>query len=116
MKKLLLILCAFAPIVSFAQDQLQSPAEFLGYELGDRFTRHNRIVDYYKYVAQVMPNVKLVSYGETNEHRELVVAMISSQDNFDRLEEIRLNNLRRTGLEEGGAGAIVSVNFRSSPS
>ena len=80
---------------------LQSPAEFLGYQLGERFTSHHRILDYFEYVAAAKSNIKIEPYGETNEHRPLVVAYITSPENFNKLEEIRLNNLRRTGLESG---------------
>ena len=101
-KSFLAGLLILATTSAFSQN-LQSPAEFLGYELGDRFTRHHRIVEYFNHVASVQSNVVLQQYGETNEHRPLVVAILSSQKNMDRLEEIRLNNLKRTGIEEGSA-------------
>lgn len=105
------LICDF----SFAQQKLQSPEEFLGYQLGDRFTRHHRAVDYYKHVAEVMPNVDLIQYGETYEHRPLVYAVVTSPDNFKSLEQIRLDNLRRTGLAEGAASgekkAIVWLSY-----
>ena len=73
MKKnfLLLAFVVFA-IASFGQQKIQSPKEFLGYELGDRFTRHHRVVEYFKHVADALPNVELVQYGETYERRPLV--------------------------------------------
>ncbi len=88
-------------LFSSAQQKLLSPGEFLGYELGDRFTRHQRVVEYYKHVAEVMPNADLIQYGETYEHRPLVYLVLTSEENFKDLEGIRLDNLRRTGLEEG---------------
>jgi len=48
-----------------------------------------------------MPNVKVEPYGETNEFRPLITGIGTSQKNFDRLEDIRVNNLKRTGLIEG---------------
>jgi hypothetical protein len=91
--------------VANAQQKLLSPKEFLGYELGERFTLHHRVMDYYKHVADVMPNVDLVQYGETYEYRPLVYAIVTSPENFKKLEQIRLDNLRRTGLAEGTASA-----------
>jgi len=105
MKKLLTIifsLCFFANV--FAQ-KIQSPSEFLGYKLGDQFTYHYRIVEYFKYIAQVSKNVKLQQYGTTNEGRPLLAAFIASDDNIGKLEEIRHNNLRLTGIETGAASA-----------
>lgn len=84
-----------------AQGQLKSPAEFLGYTLGERFTRHHKVVEYFQHVAAAMPNVEYHRYGETYEHRPLVANIITAPENFDRLEDIRLNNLKRTGLVEG---------------
>src|SRR5687768_1307975 len=106
MKKLfwLFALCVLSSY-SLAQQKLLSPKEFLGYELVDRFTRHHRVVEYYRHVADVMPNVNLIQYGETYEYRPLVYAVVTSPDNFKNLEQIRQDNLRRTGLAEGTASA-----------
>ncbi len=59
-------------------DQIQTPEQFLGYKPGDRFTPHHRMVDYFEYVASQNPNVKLIQYGETNEKRPLIIAIIAS--------------------------------------
>ncbi|HMP98288.1 MAG TPA: M14 family zinc carboxypeptidase [Cyclobacteriaceae bacterium] len=106
MKKYILAFClALFTFISLAQQQLKSPEEFLGYELGDRFTRHHRVVEYFQHVASVMPNVELKQYGETYELRPLVYAIISSPENFNKREEIRLDNLRRAGMAQGNASA-----------
>ena len=85
--------------------QLRSPDVFLGYELGARFTPHYKIVNYFEHTAAAMPGMmKLEKYGETNEGRPLLLAFISAPDNFSRLEEIRKNNLRLTGLLKDKAG------------
>ncbi|WP_020404639.1 M14 family metallopeptidase [Gracilimonas tropica] len=81
--------------------QLQSPAEFLGYELGDQWTPHYKVLNYFQHVAEESPLVTLSEYGKTNEGRELVYAVISSEGNQQNIEEIRLNNLRLAGLESG---------------
>ncbi len=84
-----------------AQQQTKSPEQFLGYALGERFTPHHKIVAYYEHVAATNSNVKLEYYGETNELRPLMVAFISSPSNIDNLEQIRTDNLKRTGVLEG---------------
>lgn len=98
---LLLIFCSYV-CVSYAQ-QIQSPSEFLGYKLGTQFTPHNRIVDYFKYVAGATKNVKLVQYGTTNEGRPLMAMFIASDENIGRLEEIRMHNLAIAGLSSASA-------------
>src|ERR1043165_5346442 len=104
-KRCWLIMFCLVTTLSHAQQKLLSPKEFLGYELGERFTRHHRVIEYYKHVADVMPNVDLVQYGETYEYRPLVYAVVTAPENFSNLEQIRQNNLKRTGLVEGNASA-----------
>jgi len=52
-----------------------------------------------------MPNVTLTQYGETYENRPLVYAVVTSAENFAKLESIRTDNLRRAGLAEGTPSA-----------
>lgn len=92
----------FSGLVLVAQGHLlQTPDEFLPHPLGTRFTAHHLLVEYYRYIAKESPNVRLVQYGESYEGRPLVAAIVSDEANLARLEELRLNNLRRTGLEPG---------------
>jgi hypothetical protein len=100
-------------LCGWAQQPIQSPAEFLGYELGDRFTRHHAVVDYFKYVDNVAGNVQLIQYGETYEKRPLVVAMITSPENVAQLEQIRQDNLKRTGLLSGQPATKVGIVWLS---
>jgi len=81
--------------------KIQSPSEFLGYKLGDQFTPHYKVVEYYKYLASVSTNIKLQDYGKTNEGRPLFLAFVGSDSNISRLEEIRKNNMSLTGIKEG---------------
>jgi hypothetical protein len=117
MKKIFIAaLFAFFGIASFAQG-LQSPEQFMGYKIGTRYTRHHRIVDYFRAVAQAKPEmVKMEKYGETNEGRELVIAFISSPENIQKLESIRTNNLGLAGLDKtksntDNAPAIVWLSY-----
>ena len=111
MKKSLIIL---ALIFSWNQSkaQLQSPAEFLGYELGDKFTQHYRVVDYFKHVAN-SANVKLEEYGRTYEGRPLLLTYIASAENMAQLETIRTDNLKRTGMMAGTPTTNVSIVWLS---
>jgi len=100
---------------SIAQN-LQSPKDFLGYELGTQFSRHHQVVDYFKHVALQMPSqVQLEKYGETNERRPLYVAYVSSEENIKNLETIRQNNLKNAGVLDGNSSsndiAIVWLSY-----
>ncbi|MCK0110146.1 M14 family metallopeptidase [Flavobacteriaceae bacterium S0825] len=95
----LVVLCSVS--ITMAQ-QIKTPSEFLGYELGTQFSRNHQVVDYFKHVASTMPNqVKLEQYGETYERRPLIHAYISSEENMKNLETIRENNLKNAGIMSG---------------
>ena len=114
MKIKLLFITAFLTLGSIYSQSLQSPSEFLGYEIGSRFTRNYKVVDYFKYVSTNLSNVKLEKYGETNEHRPLYLSYISSEENINNLENIRVANLTQTGIIAGNAKnnkAIVWLSY-----
>jgi hypothetical protein len=98
MKKYLIIAGLLLGLQSIAQN-LQSPEQYLGYKIGIRYTRHHKVVEYFRYVAQQRPDmVKIEKYGETNEGRDLILAYITSPENLQRIESIRTNNLNIAGL------------------
>jgi len=111
MRLILLPLALLFSIVSVAQD-LQSPSEFLGYELGTQFTRHHQVVDYYEYLAKTDPaRVQLQQYGKTNERRPLLLAFVSSADNIKNLEAIRTDHIKSTMGESNASKAIVWMSY-----
>ncbi len=97
--------------IGTSQD-LQSPSEFLGYELGTQFTRHSQVVDYYEYLSKVAPErVVLQQYGMTNERRPLLLAYVSSAENIRNLESIRLEHLKSTTGTSNASKAIVWLSY-----
>ena len=114
MKKITFFICVLIGLISPAFGQkIQSPSEFLGYTLGEQFTPHYRVVEYYRYLAGASGNIKLQEYGKTNEGRTLLVAFVASKENISRLEDIRKNNLRLTGIESGAPGAAPAIVWLS---
>lgn len=113
MKKLLLVV--FIIIAYPALAQVPSPKQFLGYELGDKYTPHYKIVDYFRAVAAAVPGmVRMEQYGETNEGRPLMLAFVSAPENIRQLEQIRQANIAATALQNGSAGndkAIVWLSY-----
>ncbi|HJW29739.1 MAG TPA: M14 family zinc carboxypeptidase, partial [Saprospiraceae bacterium] len=65
------------------------------------FTPHHLLVDYFHYIDAQTDKVQVIQYGQTYEYRPLIVAIISSPANMKRLETIRQNNLKRTGMMDG---------------
>jgi len=81
---------------------LKTPDQFLPHQLGEQFTPHHLLNDYFEYLAANAPTtMRLEKYGLTNEARPLQVAIFSSPENMARLEQIRLNNLRLAGTATG---------------
>ena len=117
MKKLFLfpVIFFFTPSV-FAQ--LQKPEQFLGYQLGSRYTPHFKIVQYFEYLSTQQPNkIKLIEYGHTSENRPLIAAFVGSEANIENLERIRVNNLRLANITrdrmaaDENAPAIVWLSY-----
>jgi uncharacterized membrane protein len=103
------LLCVIFCIYTSAQG-LVSPASFLGYEPGTRYTPHHKIVAYFQQAAQAAPgNVVMKKYGETYEGRPLYVAFVSSAENISNLENIRTDNLRRAGLLRDNKAEATNV-------
>lgn len=102
-----------ATFTLLAQEELHAPKEFLGYEPGDRFTRHHRVVEYFEHVSRASSNVRLFRYGETYEHRPLIYAVVTAPENIDKIDQIREDNLRRTGLLPGNPSTRVAIVWLS---
>ncbi len=111
MKKFLVVFILISYNLILAQS-IKSPSEFLGYELGTEFTRHHKVVDYYKYLADAMPDqVKIEFYGETNEKRPLFITYISTSKNISNLENIRESHLKSITGKENSNKAIVWLSY-----
>ncbi|MBL7703025.1 MAG: zinc carboxypeptidase [Ferruginibacter sp.] len=114
-KRLPSLILLFISHALFAQ--LKSPDEFLGYPLGSKFTPHYKIVNYFNQAAAAMPQMmKLEKYGETYEGRDLLLAIVSTPENMNRIEEIRKNNLRLTGMlkdkpADAGQPVIIWLSY-----
>lgn len=78
----------------FTAQNVKSPSEFLGYELGSQFTRHANVVAYFSEAAKNSSMVEYHTYGKTNERRPLTYAIISSEENLKNLEQIRTDHLK----------------------
>lgn len=119
MKKIFFTLLLLSHTLILISQSLQSPEQFLGYKIGTHFTPDYKIVNYFNAVARAKPDmVKVEKYGETYEGRELILAYIASPENLQKLEAIRVNNLRIAGMAKDkmapvtdGAPAIIWLSY-----
>jgi len=78
---------------SFDPD-IPSPEEFLGYPVGSHHTRYDVMVDYFRLLGELSPKASFEVFGESVERRPQVILTISSEQNMQRLEEIRKGHLQ----------------------
>lgn len=81
-------------------ESIPSPAEFLGYEIGDWHTRHARMVSYMEKLAQISPKAQIQSIGITHEKRPQIILTITSEENLSNLERIRKEHLAHANPEQ----------------
>ena len=95
---LTLLLCCSS--MAFGQDyfykkytpfnqEVSSPASFLGYDIGSQHTRHDLIVSYLEQLAATSNRAQIMPYGKTHEGRKLAFLVVSSPENLSRLSEIK---------------------------
>ncbi len=111
MNRILSVFFLFVVANTFAQ--LQSPSEFLGYQIGTQFTRHADVVNYFEHVAANSDMVTFDTYGKTNERRPLTYAVVSTSQNLTNIETIRTNNLKNIGIASGSANADKAIVWLS---
>ena len=73
--------------------EIPSPAEYLGYDIGDYHTRHDRIVSYFEHLASLSDKASLIDYGKTHELRRLVILQVSSAKHLKNLDQHRFHQL-----------------------
>ena len=103
----------FCTIASVTFSQAVSPDAFLGYNLGEKFTRHHRVVDYLEHVAKENPNFQLREYGTTTENRPLLGLIMSSDINMQNFDDILSENFRRVnqGIDSGERIPIIYLSY-----
>lgn len=114
MRKFLLSFLILLMMQTGYSQRLPTPDEFLGYALGTQFTPHYRVLDYFRAVAALTPNMQLTQYGTTYEGRPLMLAVISSPENISKIEDIRQHNLslaNGSGKPAPGAPVIVWLSY-----
>src|SRR5256885_5472468 len=111
-----------------AQAAIQSPSQFLGFEVGaDRkLAGYKQIVSYFRALAAASPRVQIESLGKTTLGEDFIMAIISSESNMRNLPRIRAiakqladpRGLSDSQIEslihEGKSIVLVTCNIHSS--
>ncbi len=105
-RSLLLTIFLISSSAIWCQD-IQSPSDFLGHELGTYFSRHHQVMEYFEYLGSNSDMIIVEEYGRTDENRKLVTAIVSSSENIADLDEI----MRKHELGEQEEVAIVWLSY-----
>jgi hypothetical protein len=69
-------------------DLITTPAEYFGFAIGSRHLRHHQILGYFETLGAESDRVRVETYATSHGGRELLVAVITSPENFDNLDAI----------------------------
>ncbi|MEX0274941.1 MAG: M14 family zinc carboxypeptidase, partial [Flavobacteriaceae bacterium] len=79
----------------FDQD-IPSPKDFLGYDIGAYHTRHDLIVAYFEALAKKSDRANIHYYGQTHEGRKLVMLTVSRTKNLSDIDQLKQRHLAFT--------------------
>jgi hypothetical protein len=74
--------------------EIPTPASVIGHEVGEWHITHDKQVQYFYELAKISSRVKVEKTGLTYEHRPLIQAIITTEANHEKIEEIRLEHLK----------------------
>ena len=77
----------YLPDISYNRS-IPTPADFLGYDVGDWHVTHDQLRFYMQALADASDRITIEEYARTYEHRPLLLMTITSPRNHSRLDEI----------------------------
>lgn len=108
------VLLLFIVPLAWGESAIPTPAQYLGYPLGERFTPWDRILGYFDELAKQSKLITVEKIGETYEGRPLVIAVITSEKNRANLDAIR-HDVAALANGEPDASRAAAI-AKSSPS
>jgi hypothetical protein len=95
---------------------IPTPEQFFGFPAGSWLVRYDKVVEYFRLLADKSDRASLEVFGQSWEGREQVALIVTSPDNRENLESIRNEHLRLTdpgdsGVDAGGQKIIVHLGY-----
>ncbi len=80
--------------LSTAQDNITSPEEFFGFQMGAdyKLARWDKIVDYFYLLEKQSNKIKVWNLGESSEGHPFLLTLITSQENISNLNQLQKIN------------------------
>ncbi len=79
-----------------------TPAQYLGYEIGEWHISHDLLVGYMRELARSSDRVRLREYGRSHEKRPMLCLTITAPTNHSRLETLRTERQKLTDRSQSG--------------
>nr|WP_316630026.1 M14 family zinc carboxypeptidase [uncultured Brevundimonas sp.] len=73
---------------------IPSPEQFLGYPIGSRYTRHDRVVEYLRELDRLSDRITVREIGRSYEDRPLLEVIVTSEANQGRIETLKAAHAR----------------------
>ncbi|WP_299525090.1 M14 family metallopeptidase [uncultured Lutibacter sp.] len=80
--------------------EIPTPESVIGFKIGEWHITHDKFVEYMKVLAESSDRITLEDRGKTFEGRPLLLLTITSPNNHNNIENIRLNHLKLTEVNE----------------
>lgn len=103
---------AFQPAGATYDPRVPTPRASLGYDVGEEFTPHHRIMRYLEQLAAASPRLRVDTLGVTAEGREIVMAVIANERTLARLDAVRADAARLADPRGASASALAQVVAR----
>ena len=77
-------------------EEIKSPADFFGFEIGSRHLRHDQVHAYFRYLSEESDRVAALPYGQTHGARPLSAFAISAPETIEQLDSHRKSRRKLT--------------------
>lgn len=97
-------------------ESIPTPEEFLGYPLGEEYSFHYQVMDYFHALDEASEKLTFHPYGTTYEGRTLYYAVITSEGNQENIDEIQAraqeiaHNPKQASIEDQPVVVWLSYN------
>ena len=79
----------YLPDISY-NPAVPTPAQYLGYEIGEWHLSHDLLVGYMRELARTSNRIQFKEYGRSHENRPMICLTITSPENLSRLDDIQM--------------------------
>lgn len=79
--------------ISYNKD-IPTPKEVMGFEVGEWHISHDKLVEYFKILAEKSSRFNIETTGRTFENRPILLVTITSENNHNRIKTIQENQLK----------------------